>query len=646
MRHSRTCLAVAAAAAVFCFARAAFAQDAPADSSPLVHVAPIVVTVSRVEIPLDDVASSITVVTREEIERRQLMTVRDALETVPGVSLIRTGGPGGATTVFLRGANSEHALVLLDGIELNDPSSPTGGYDLATLGTASVERIEILRGPQSTVHGSSALGGVINILTRRGEGDSRVELSLEGGAYGSASGSVAALGARGGWSWSATAARRTTDGFSASPERLGNDEDDGSRTTGVDVRVDRRAGPVSLAFVGHLDDSETDLDQTGPQGDDPNRRLEDREMALLAEIRSGESDDRWQPTVSFAYSRHDRESLDDPDADHPLTSERGEFEGSTWKLSWINDVALGKAGRLVAGVETERESAFTTFVSDGEFGPFESTFPERTARTTGGFSEFRTHPSGKISLALGARADDHDRFGTALTARVAPALSIVSTGTRLRGTWGTGFKAPSLFQLYDPTFGSESLDPELSRGWEAGIDQSFASGRVRLSVTAFQTRFEHLITFASEGYRNENESTARGLETTAGAAIAVGLYVNASYTYTHTEIKTGPDHGLELLRRPRHKGSLELDWTPERGPDVALGVVGVGEREDIDFSVFPSERVTLDSYTLVRVAVGWDVTDALRLQGRIENLLDADYEEVLDFGTAERAAYVGVTYRP
>jgi vitamin B12 transporter len=635
-----------AAAAGLLLARSATAQDAAADSADVVRVPPIVVTVSRVEIPAADVASSITVVTREEIEARQLTTVREALMTVPGVSLVRAGGPGGATTVFLRGASSEHALVLLDGIELNDPSLPTGGYDLATLGTAGIYRIEVLRGPQSAVHGSSALGGVINILTRRGEGEPRIELGLDGGSYGSASGSASTLGARGGWSWFANVSRRTTDGFSASPERLGNVEDDGSRTTGLDLRVDRRAGAVSLALVGHLDDSATDLDQTGPGGDDPNRRLEDREAGLLVEIRSGAAGDRWRPTVSLGWSRHDRESLDDPDPAHPSALERGEFEGASWKLAWINDLDLGRIGRLIAGVETERERAVTSFVSEGEFGPFASEFPERTARTTGAFTELRSEPAGGLSLAVGARTDDHDRFGAAVTVRVAPAFAIRSTGTRLRATWGTGFKAPTLFQLYDPTFGSPELDPERSRGWDAGVDQALASDRVRFSVTGFGTRFENLIAFASEGYRNENESSARGVETSVAAVLAPSFHVIASYTHTRTESETGPDAGLELIRRPRHQGSVDADWTPERGPDVSIGVLRIGQREDLDFTVFPAERVTLDPYTLVRVAVGWDVTDALRLHGRIENLLDAEYEEVVDFGTAGRAAYVGATVRP
>jgi vitamin B12 transporter len=622
-------------------------QQADPDSMETVLVPPIVVSVSRVETPSSEVASSVTVVTREQIERRQLRTVQEVLQTAPGVTLVRTGGPGSATSVFLRGASSEHALVLLDGIELNDPSAPAGGYDFATLGTAGIERLEVLRGPQSTIHGSSALGGVVNIVTRRGEGPPRVELLAEGGSYGTAAGSAAFLGAAAGWSWLATATRRTTDGFSAAPEDLGNDEADGSRTTGVELRMEGSAGPVRLSLLGHLDDSATDLDVTGPDGDDPNRRLDDRETAWKAEARSGEPGDAWRPAFAVTFANHDRRSFDDPDPTHPAALERGEFEGSSWKIAWVNDLDLTSAVRVVAGAETEIERAATTFRSDGEFGPFESELEKHSARTTGVFGELRAEPASAISLSAGVRMDDHDRFGAAVTARVAPVLRLASTGTRLRATWGTGFKAPTLFQLYDPEFGAPDLDPERSRGWDAGVDQTLGSGSVQLSATWFETRFEDLVTFEfPDGYHNENEAVTRGIETSVAAIPARGFWLAASYTNTRAEAGTGPEAGLALIRRPRHQGSLDASWTSRRGPEVSLGVRWVGEREDLDFSVFPSARVSLDPYAVVRLAVGWDVSGSVRLLARIENVFDADYEEVLDFGTAGRAAYVGATFRP
>ena len=203
-----------------------------------------------------------------------------------------------------------------------------------------------------------------------------------------------------------------------------------------------------------------------------------------------------------------------------------------------------------------------------------------------------------------------------------------------------------MFQLYDPAFGAPGLDPERSRGWDAGVDQILAASRVRLSGTVFGARFEDLIVFGSGGYRNESEATARGLEATAAAVLVPGLELTASYTHTRAQAETGEDSGKPLVRRPRHQGSILLDWTPSHKVDLALGLRQVGEREDLDFTVFPANRVTLDAYTLVRLAAGWRVADDIRVTGRIENLFDAAYEEVLDFGTAGRAAFVGVEYSP
>ena len=614
------------------------------DTLTAIPVPPIVVSVSRVEEPFSEATGSITVVSREEIERAQLATVQEALQTVPGVSLVRTGGPGSATSVFLRGASADHALVLIDGIEVNDPSSPAGGYDFATLGTEGIERIEVLRGPQSTVHGSSALGGVIQVITRRGEGPPRMEASIEGGSYRSASGSASLIGAGGGWAWNATASRRVTDGFSAAPEEFGNAEADGSRTTGLRVRAERGIGPLRLSLHAHVDDSDTDIDQSGAEGDDADRRLEDRETAWKAEARHGETGDAWRSALSVNYAHHDRLSLDDPDPSHPATSERGEFDGSAWKVAWLNEFEPRSGLRWIAGAETEREKAATSFRSESEFGPFESALEERSARTSGAFGELRVQLSTALTISAGVRADDHDRFGSAVTGRLAAALELA--GTRLRATWGSGFKAPTLVQLYDPQFGAPELDPERSRGWEAGIDQDLADGRARVFATWFDTAFEELITFAfPDGYRNENEVTTRGLEAGVTAAAGRGIHVSGSYTFTRAEAETGPDAGLPLVRRPRHQGSLYAVWSAAR-TDVTLGVRWVGEREDLDFSVFPSARVTLDPFVVARLAAGWDVADAVRVFGRIENLFDADYEEVLDFGTPSRAAYVGVAYRP
>jgi vitamin B12 transporter len=246
-----------------------------------------------------------------------------------------------------------------------------------------------------------------------------------------------------------------------------------------------------------------------------------------------------------------------------------------------------------------------------------------------------------LSGSVGARTDHHDRFGSATTFRLAPLL--ILGNTRLKASYGTGFKAPTLFQLFDPQFGNRDLDPETSRGWDFGIEGDLAAGRALVGATVFATDFEDLIAFSGEGYRNVRAASSRGLEVFVSLLAAEGLRLRSSYTYSDAEDESeGPDHGRALIRRPRHQGGMVLDLAvPGRG-DAAVEIVIVGEREDEDFSSFPSSRVTLDRYALVRIAGSHSVVDGVRLFWRIENALDTEYQEVFGFGAPGRALYAGV----
>lgn len=633
----------AALAAVLACSTGARAQEEP-DSLELIHMPPIVVTATRTAMPPGEVGTSITVVTREEIERRQYRTVLEALRGVPGVAVAQAG-PGGVASAFLRGAAADHTLILLDGVELNDPSSPNGAYDLANLLTESVERIEVVRGPQSPLYGSSAMGGVIQILTRRGEGPPAPTVMFEGGTHGAFQGTLGLAGSTGALAYTVALARRETDGVSAATAGSGHAERDGQRVGALSGRLEwRPAAALVLGLSVRASNADTDRDQEGPGGDDPNAVTEADEVALRVEGRIATWGGRWEGTISASLADHDRESRDEIDERHPLDRSRGTFDGRRWKVDWQNELALGEAQRLTFGVETERETAATTFASDGEFGPFESVFPEASARTTGAFVQHHARLGQAFFVTVGARVDDHSRFGSAATLRVTPTLHIETTGTRVKASYGTGFKAPTLFQLFDPQFGNDGLEPEESDGWDAGLEQDLAAGRVRVGATAFATGFENLVGFEfPEGFRNVSAAATRGVEAWASMFPGAGIRLNGSYSFNDTEDESGgEDHGKPLLRRPRHQASLDLGVPAGERGQIALGVRLMGEREDRDFSVFPAERVTLDGYSLVRVAASWDLTETMRLFGRIENLLDEEYEEARHFGTEGRAVFVGV----
>lgn len=625
---------------------AALAAEAPAqtpaagrDTLAWFHAPRIVVTANRGETPTAAVASSISAVDREEIQRRRYRTVLEALRDLPGVHVARNGGAGGVTSVFLRGAESRHTLVLVDGVEVNDPVSPTGAYDFGLLPIHDVERIEVLRGPQSTLYGSAAMGGVIQVFTRRGDVPPRLSLVAEAGSAGARHLEATASGGVGAVRGFASGSRRTAGGVSATAPRLGGAEADGFESTSFAGRADwHPAGPSALGLVVRFRRDEVDLDQGGfAGGDDPNFAGEAEELSARLEGRVDLLEGRWSQTLAATLARHDRSTRDEPDADRPEDRSTGAFDAHRWKVEWLHRLAL-PGGRLTAGVETEEERARSRFESESAFGPFESVFPQESARTTGAFVQHEGGGSGDaLAWSVGARWDTHERFGTAVTWRVAPALRL-GPDTRLRATYGTGFMAPTLFQLFDPQFGDPALDPEQSRGWDVGLERELLEGRARIAATWFSTRFDDLIAFEfPDGYRNAETASANGLEAAASAWPAAALRLSASYTHTRTE----GDDGEALLRRPRHGGELTLAWDPGA---VGMSVTArfVGERQDLDFSAFPAARVTLDAFTLVRVAASWRLDSRLELLGRIENAFDEAYEEVLGFGAPGRALHLGL----
>ncbi|MBW3660329.1 MAG: TonB-dependent receptor [Gemmatimonadetes bacterium] len=631
--------ALAAILATAAGAAPATAQQAPAgrDTLDIVHVPPIVVTATRTETPAERVASDVTVITREEIERRRYATALDALRDAPGLAVAQAGAFGGVASVFLRGAPSEHTLVLVDGVEVNDPAAPAGAYDFAHLAIENVERIEILKGPQSPLYGSAAMGGVVHVFTRTPGGSPRGSLTVEGGAFETWRLAASTAGGAGSVRYAATVAHRSTDGISASAERLGNPEDDGDRSTTLSGTFGWSASEsvdLTLAIRGRR--SETDLDQEGPAGDDPN--FDTGEDEASARVEAEYAAGRWEHRLALDFARHDRETLDRPDPARPQTRLSSEFEGRRWTAEWMAEALVGP-GVLATGLEWDEERAETALVGSGPFGDFESGLPEATARTAGGFLQHQASFDDRLFVTAGGRVDHHDEFGAVATWRVAPAFLVRSTGTRIRATAGTGFKAPTLFQLFAPQFGNPDLEAEESLGWDAGVEQDLAAGRVRLSTTVFGTEFEDLVAFDVEGFRNVRSASARGLETVLSAWPTDRVRVTASYTFTDTEDE---EEDEPLLRRPRHAADLHVATRLVGGGDASLGARWIGERDDLDFSTFPAERVALDSYLLVRATASWPVSSALRVFGRVENLLDETYEEVLHFGTPGRSAYLGL----
>ena len=616
-------------ALVGCFALAvsmgAFAAEEPQR---------IVVTATRIETPYERVGSSVTIITEDEIRRSGKSTVLELLRGVPALDIIQSGGPGGNASVFIRGNKSEHTLVLIDGIEANDPVTPGRSFDWAHLTTDNIERIEVIRGPQSTLYGSDAIGGVINIITRKGKGKPTFYLSGEAGAFHTYRSSIGASGSTDFFHYSFDLSRYRTDGISSADHRLpGNHEDDAYRNTTFSGRFGFTPSEIlDLDFFVRYTDSRAELDNGGgPNMDDPNYRAWTEQLFLRGQARLELFDGLWEQVLGISYTDHDRKTRNDTDPAHPSDLERSRYDGKIIRLDWQHNLRLHETNTLTIGLETEEEKARSTFYSESMWGPFTSVFPQKSVRTNSCYVQDTISLWDRWFTTIGVRYDDHEVFGSETTYRIATTYHIPNTGTRLKGSWGTGFKAPTLFQLYS-AYGDPTLQPEKSKGCDIGVEQDLFDGVLTLGITLFRNDIRELIDFdtATWTYGNIAEAKTRGVEATATWRPTEALSLLASYTYTRTLDRAARER---LLRRPAHKAALQATYQVTRKLSLNARVIYVGRRDDMDFSTFPATRVPLDDYIVVNMGANYQVNDNLEVFARVENLFDKTYEEVKGYGT-------------
>lgn len=618
------------------------AEEADAEGEQETLKYHIVVTATRTEQPELELGSSTTLISLEALKKAGKKTVTEALAAVPGLDVIQNGGAGKYADVLIRGAKSEHTLVMVDGIEMNDPASPGRTYDLAHMSLDNVERIEVVRGPQGTLYGSDAMGGVINIITKKGTGHPKINLSAEGGSYNSFRESAGISGGTENINYSFGVSRFDTKGFSASSEKYGNPEKDGYGNTTISAGLGVKAAKnMDIQFTTRYIDSHNELDGfAGEGGDDTNYVIDSRQFLFAANARYSLLNGKWNQRFGISYNNIHRD-LDDPvDDQHPMDSSKGVYKGRVFKVDWQNNVYLHKTNTLTVGMEYEKEYGESEYSWESAWGPGNSDFPEQSARTMGIYIQDNIKIGETFFTTLGLRIDDHDRFGTETTFRIAPAL-VLKTGTKLKATYGTGFKAPSLYQLYAPatmwgSVGNENLEPEKSKGWDVGIEQYLFNDRLIVGVTYFRNDFESLIDYDwMMGYINKTEAVTKGFEVVFSASPLDNLDINGSYTYTDAKEK---DTGEKLFRRPDHKANVTINYRFLKKANLGLNILHVGKRDDL----FPyPTRTEADPYTLVNLSAGFRLTKSIEIFCRIDNILDEDYEAVLGYGTAGRSAYIG-----
>ncbi|MBI3621045.1 MAG: TonB-dependent receptor [Nitrospirae bacterium] len=599
-----------------------------ADDEPSGDVPPVLISATRSEQSLDSTTSSATIITAKELQDRQLVTVGDALRSVVGVSVLRNGGPGGLTNVFLRGADSEQTLVMIDGVQVNNPS--VGGFDFADLTTDNIERIEIVRGPMSSLYGSDANGGVINIITKKGQGAPKATLSIEGGRYATTREAAALSGQSGPVDYSLSLSHERSEGFSR--VSIGAEPDSYLNTTlssklGLSVLGDGR-----LEFTGRYWLAQADLDGfdalTFLPADDPAAAQRTEGLVVALSLQKPLAD--WwnqRVTVSLNTAQYWNKFLDT----FLLTYQRTEFDTREQHVDWQHDLAVGGWMHVTTGAEYE-----------GAMGENSGDVNRHTVNTVGFYAQSLIELPQGLSQTTAVRYDINNRYGNTFTYKIEAAY-LAPTQTRVRAGLGTAFHGPTIQDLFYPNFGNPNLQSETSETAEVGLEQSLWDKRVIIGVTQFRTTFDNLIEFrfdpvcvapyAPLGICPVNVDTARaeGQEVTLTLKPVQQVMIASNYTHLTAKDRTTD---TTLLRRPRDKAHLGVTVTPITPVMLGAEVDFVGRRLDSGGPV--------GSYWLVRATGSYAVTTWLQLFGRIENLTNKDYEETLGYETAGLSLFGGV----
>ena len=606
------------------------------------------VTATRVETPAKEIASSITVITRQDLDWTRKTFVLEALISLIGLSTLQNGGPRETASVFIRGANAEHTLVLLDGIELNDPINPSRSYDLAHLPISQVDRIEILSGPQSPLYGSDAPGGVINIITRKGCGRPQLSVTASAGFYQSIEGDVEISGSSAGASYSFGVFHGQTAGISAASVRYpGNAEPDGYRNFSLSGKFSYAVrNNISLRLTARSVRTRTEIDNFGgPYGDDPNDVQKYGSTLISTQAQGLFLDNRWEQKLSLSCIKSERSYINPTDQVHLFESESGAYGSTLFKLDWQNNFFLAPSNTLTAGLDIEREEGRSDYVSENQWGTYESLFPSDKTGSVGLYLQDQWRVQGKFFFAGGARLDLHSRTGTALTYRLAPAYVAAKTGTKFKATIGTGFRSPSLYQLFAPEtawvpVGNIKLLPERAPGWDAGIEQLAIKNRICLGLTFFQNSFKNLIDFDfQEGYVNIGKARMQGVEISFESRPLEAFQFKAAYTRLRARDLIS---GTALLRRPRDKFSADVQLRVFNLFDASISFLFVGKRTDRDFSNIPYQTITLPAYTLLNAAFSVSISRSFVLFMRLDNILGTRYEAIWGYGTIEFSVRAGI----
>lgn len=640
------CLAAVAASATASADETAHAVADDADS--------IIVTATRAPLTLDEIPSSVAVLDKAAIDRAQDIGVTELLLRTPGISVSRNGGYGTSTSLRIRGAESEHTVTVIDGVKLNDPSSTGGGFNFANLLAGDIDRIEVLRGPQSILWGSQAIGGVINIVTASPEKDLEGSFDLEAGSRQTVNARAAIGGRTGPLSWRLGGQRFATEGISSHAKAFGGIERDGYRNSNVSGRAELAlADNVSAEVRGYYSSGRVEFDGFNTDSNDVGLN---KEFVGYAGLNFDLVGGRFRNRIAYAYTDTNRDNFN-PDRERPRS-----FEADGKNKRWEYQGSFDVSDRITAifGVENERSNFRSRSPSASLATPLPD-FVRGKAEITSVYGQLSVEPVDGLTLNGGVRYDDHSRYGgQALFA--AGGVWRLPSGTVLRASYGEGFKAPGLYQLFSE-YGNVALDPEEAHGWEAGVEQHLLGDKLVVGATWFDRTTTNQIIYNGclspttdplcfvpgnnppvprfGYYLNVARSEAHGVEAAAALTLG-GLTLDGNYSWIVAEDRSegSANFGNWLPRRPRHSANAAVSYAFGFGLELGAALRWSGKSYDN-----ASNAQRLGGYTLVDLRAEVALSDAVKLFARAENLFDEEYMTAFRYGSLGRSVYAGIRGR-
>nr|WP_246438976.1 TonB-dependent receptor [Novosphingobium piscinae] len=587
----------------------------------------IVVLANGFATPADRTGQAISVIGRDRIETLQAVTLTDVLRTLPSLAVAQRGPVGTQSSVFVRGGNSSQTLVLIDGVRVNDPSSPNAAFDFGGLLAGNAERVEVLRGPNSIIWGSQAIGGVINVETAKPTGPLTLRAAAEYGAYETVNGRVNLSGSAGPVGYSFGGALYRTDGFSVFS---GGTEADRGRQGALNGRVTvALTDNLGLDLRGNYSKVRSSYDSAFSGGANALPVADNEQWYAYAGLNLSLAGGRLRSRLAYTRSDIDRVGTD------PVVFSFNNFiaRGVTDRVEWRNAFDLTDRVQIVAGLEHEAIRASTAF---------EGATPTRANNhVTGGYLQLSLRPVTGLTLTGGLRHDEYSEYGGQTTLGGNLAWTPNGGRTVLRATYAEGFRAPSLSEG-QPPFGNPALKPETAQNVDIAIEQALLDRRLTASLTWYHRRSTNLIAFSSATFRSENIGRAEtdGLEAALTLRPSARLQVEAGYALVNAFNRSAPNADRRLPLRPQHSATLTVDWQSPFGLTLGTTVLLVGDSFDN-----AANTVRIDGWHRVDLRASLPLSGGIDLFARVENLGDARYQTVAGYNTPGRSGFVGARFR-